>query len=161
MLAETTDRESDRRRNVVGDGDPFDAAADLRAQRADRVPLARVQARQPIQPLVDRWRLGQDPPEGVRRHAEGGWYTDALDPRKLPQVRALAADDRDLRPVDLCEIQDRRMLPSAHRVAPFVACGERVSSTPGGLKQAPLAAILWMWRGWQVRPCSVRSGHLQ
>src|SRR4051812_50146367 len=30
---------------------------------------------------------------------------------------------------------------------PFVACGERVWSTPRGLKQAPPAAILLMWRG--------------
>jgi hypothetical protein len=59
-------------------------------------------------------------------------------------MRTLAPDERDLRLVDLLETQDvvvalrgvdpvriasrdqRRMLPRAHRVAPFVACGERV-----------------------------------
>ena len=47
-------------------------------------------ARQPIEPIVDRRRLGQDAPEGVRRHAETGRHADAVDPRQLPQVRALA-----------------------------------------------------------------------
>ena len=70
------------------------------------VPVVRVQARQPIEPIVDRRRLRHDPPEGVRRHAEAGRHADAFDPRELPQVRALAADDRDLRLVDVFEIQD-------------------------------------------------------
>src|SRR5204863_9929762 len=105
---------------------------------------------------------------GVRRHTKARRHTDASDVRQLPQVRALAADDRDLRRVDLLETQHvavglegvdprriassdhRRMLLRAHRVAPFVACGERVWSTPRGLKQAPRVAILWMWRGAQA-----------
>ena len=49
------------------------------------------QARQPIEPFVDRRRFRHDPPKGVRRHAEASRYADAFDPRKLPQVRALAA----------------------------------------------------------------------
>ena len=64
-----------------------------------------LQARQPIEPLVDRRRVRHDPPEGVRRHAEAGRHADAFDPRKLPQVRALAANERDLRLVDLLETQ--------------------------------------------------------
>ena len=73
-------------------------------------------------------------------------------------MRALAADDRDMRLVDLLETQHvaiglegvdplriasgdhRRMLLRAHRAAPFIACGERVWSTPRGLKQAPLVS---------------------
>ena len=43
--------------------------------------------------------------EGVRRHAEAGRHADAFDPRKLPQVRALAANDRDPGLIDLPEIQ--------------------------------------------------------
>ena len=57
LLAETGEREGDRRRHIVGDGDPFEGPADLRAERADRLPVVRVQARQPIEPIVDRWRL--------------------------------------------------------------------------------------------------------
>src|SRR5204863_1375337 len=112
---------------------------------------------------------------GVRRHTKARRHTDASDVRQLPQVRALAADDRDLRRVDLLETQHvavglegvdprriassdhRRMLLRAHRVAPFAACGERVWSTPRGLKQAPPAAILWMWRGPR-RGVTVASG---
>ena len=75
-----------------------------RAERADRLPVVRVQARQLIEPIVDRRRFRHDPPEGVRRHAEAGRHADALDPRQLAQVRALAADDRDLRLVDLLQI---------------------------------------------------------
>ena len=64
-----------------------------------------LQARQPIEPIVDRRRFRHDPPEGVRRHAKAGRHANAFDPRKLSQVRALAADERDLRLVDLLEIQ--------------------------------------------------------
>ena len=105
LLAETGERVGDRRRHVVGDGDPLDGPADLRAERADRLPVVRVEARQPIEPIVDRRRLRHDPPEGVRRHAEARRHADALDARELPQVRALAADERDLRPVDLLKVQ--------------------------------------------------------
>ena len=148
VLAETGDLPGDRRRQIVGEGDPFERLADLRAERADPLPVVRVQARQPIEPIVDRWRLPHDPPERVRRHAEARWHADAFDARKLSQIRALATHDRDLRRVDVLQTQHRhRMLHPAHQTAPFMACGQPVWSTPRGLKQAPLPAILWKWRG--------------
>ena len=103
LLAERGERPGDRGRQIVGDGERFDGPADLRAERADRLPVVRLQARQPIEPIVDRRRLRHDPPEGVRRHAEPGRHADAVDPGQLSQVRALAADERDLRRVDLLE----------------------------------------------------------
>ena len=100
VLAEPGERAGDRRREIVGDGDRFEGPADLRAERADRLPVVRVQARQLIEPIVDRRRCRHDPSEGVRRHAKARRHLDAVDPRQLPQVRALAADERDLRLVD-------------------------------------------------------------
>ena len=41
LLAETGERAGDRRRQIVGDGDPFEGPADLRAERADRLPVVR------------------------------------------------------------------------------------------------------------------------
>jgi hypothetical protein len=104
-LAEPGDRAGDRRRQIVGDDDPFDAPADLRAERADHPPVVRVQARQPIQPILNRRRVLHDSPEGVRRHAKASRHADAFDLRKLSEVRALAANERDLRLVDLQETQ--------------------------------------------------------
>jgi hypothetical protein len=105
VLAELRERAGDRRREIVRDGDPFDGPADLRAERADHLPVIRVQARQLIEPIVDRRRFRHDPPEGVRRHAKARRHPDAFDPRQLPQVRALAANDRDLHLVNLLKIQ--------------------------------------------------------
>ena len=105
LPAKPGDRAGDRRRQVVRDGDPPKGLADLRTERADRLPVAGVQARQPIQLIVDPGHRCHDPPEGVRGHAEAGRHTDAFDPRKLPQVRTLAAHERDLRLVDLFETQ--------------------------------------------------------
>jgi hypothetical protein len=104
-LAEPGERAGYRRRKIVGDGDPLEDPADLRAERADLLPVIRVQARQPIKPIVHRPRFRHDPPEGIRRHTEASRYADAFDPRKLPQMHALAANDRDLRLVDLLETQ--------------------------------------------------------
>src|SRR3712207_7127618 len=59
LLAEPGERAGDRPRQIVGDGDPFEGPADLRAERADRLPVVRLQARQPIEPIepiVDRRR---------------------------------------------------------------------------------------------------------
>ena len=151
LLAEPGERAGDRRRQIVGDGDPFEGPADLRAERADRLPVVRLQARQPIEPIVDRRRFRHDPPEGVRRHAEASRHADAFDPRKLPQVRALAADDRDLRLVDLLETQHVAAHPSTFPFSPsglahsccrsrrppvgrLVACSV---STPGVLAARP------------------------
>jgi hypothetical protein len=63
----------------------------------------RLQARQSIEPSVDRGRFRHDPPEGVRGNAEANRHAKAFYPRKLPQVRAFAANNRDLRLVDLVE----------------------------------------------------------
>jgi hypothetical protein len=144
LLTETGERAGDRGCQIVRDGDRFEGPPDLRAERADRVAVVRVQARQPIEPVVDRRRISHDPPEGVRRHAEARGHADAFDPRELPQVRALAADDRDLRLVDLLETQHTH---SPAPISSVLACGRRLCGTPGGLKQAPPVAILWMWRG--------------
>ena len=103
LLAEPDERAVDRRRQIVRDGDRFERSADVRAQRADRVPVVRLEVRQPIEPIVDRPRFRHDPLEGGRRDAKASRHADAFDPRKLPQVRALAADERELRLVDLLE----------------------------------------------------------
>jgi hypothetical protein len=105
MLAELAERPGDRRREITGKGDPFDGPADLRADRADRLPVFRFQTRQRIEPTVDRRRFRHDPSEGVRRHAEAGRHADAVDPRQLAQVRALAANDRDPRLDNLVKTQ--------------------------------------------------------
>jgi hypothetical protein len=101
VLADSGERASDRRRNILRDGDPFEGPADLRAQRADRLAVVRVQARQSIEPIVDRRRVRHHPPEGVRRYAKASWHVDACNTRKLPELGALAPNDRDLRPVHL------------------------------------------------------------
>ena len=105
LLAEPGERAGDRRRQIVGDGDPLEGRADLRAECADRLPVVRPQARQPREPVVERRRFRHDAPEGIRRDAEAGRHPDAVDPRKLPQVSAFAADDRGLHPLDLLEVQ--------------------------------------------------------
>jgi hypothetical protein len=81
LLAEPCERVGDRRRQIVGDGEPFERLTDIRAERADRIPVVRVQARQLIEQIVDRRRFRHDPPEGVRRHAEASRHADAFDPR--------------------------------------------------------------------------------
>ncbi len=96
VLAELRDLGGDRVRNIGRDDDRLDGPADRGAVRADRVAIAPLQARQPIELLVDRGSLRHDPPEGVRRHAEAGRHPDAFDPGELSQVRALAADNRGL-----------------------------------------------------------------
>jgi hypothetical protein len=105
LLAEPGKSAGDRRREIARDGGVVDGPAELRAERADRLPVVRVQARQLIKPIVDRPRLRHDPSEGVRRHAKASGHADALDPRQPAQLRALAANDGDLRLVDLVKAQ--------------------------------------------------------
>ena len=81
LLAEPGELAGDRRRHIVRDDDPFDGPADLRAERADRLPVVRVQARQPIEPIIDRRRFRHDPTERLRRHAEASRHADVVDPR--------------------------------------------------------------------------------
>ncbi len=131
VLAEPGERAIDRRRQVVRDGDRFETPADRPAQRADRLALVRVHARQPIEPIVDRRRFCDDPPERVRRHTEPGRHADAVDPRQLCQVRALAANDRELHLVDLME---------AHHVAGGLrGCGRHLTASRA---TAPVATML-------------------
>ena len=147
LLAEPGERAGDRRRQIVGDGDRFDGPADLRAERADRLPVVRLQARQPIEPIVDRRRFRHDPLEGVRRHAKASRHAEAFDPRKLAQVRALAANDRDLRLVDLLETQH----VAAHPLPPMYLRGkpwvvgpwpaDSADRGPGACRKPPGGAI--------------------
>ena len=81
LLAELGKSAGNHRREIVRDGDPFEGPADLRAAGADRFPVVRVQARQLIEPIVDRRRFRHDPPEGVRCHAKASRHADAFDPR--------------------------------------------------------------------------------
>ncbi len=149
LIAEPGERAGNRRRQIVGDGDPFDGPADLRAERADRLPVIRAQARQPVELIIDRRRFRHDPPEGIRRHAEAGRHVDAFDPRKLPQVRALATNDRDLAPVDLLETQHVAAHKLTFPFSPsggllFLVCGRRLGGTACGLPHAPgRAATAW------------------
>src|SRR5262249_20184524 len=126
----------------------------LRTERVDRLPVAGAQARQPIELIVDPRRRGHDPPEGVRRHAKASRHANAFDPRKLPQLRALAAGERDLRFVDLFETQHVAL---GHRDTPGWPCstarifgspisiysgpGLRLCGTTRALPQAPGCAI--------------------
>jgi len=124
LRAEADERAGDRLRQIVGDGDRFQGPADLRAEGADRLPVVRVRARQPIEPIVDRRHFRHDPLEGARRDAKASRHADAFDPRKLPQVRALAAHERDLRLVDFPEIQDIAAHPLTILARVALACAQ-------------------------------------
>ena len=102
---ELRERPVDVRRHSVRDGDPFEGTADLRAERTDRFPVVQVQARQLIEPIVDRRCLRHHPAKRGGRHAEAGRHANAFDPGQLTQLGALAADKRNLRLVDLLETQ--------------------------------------------------------
>jgi len=153
LLAEPRERAGDRRRQVAGDGDRLDGPADLGAERADRLPVVWLQARQPVERVVERRRFRHDPPEGVRRHAEAVRHADALDPRKLPQVRALAAGGRDLPLVDLPEIQyvaiGHARDSHLHGLRPLGRgfFGREQCGSPRGWPQAPGQVIILTWRG--------------
>ena len=146
LLAEPGERTGDRRRQIVRDGDLVDGPPDLRAERADRLPVVRTQARQPIKPIIDRRRFRHDPPERVRCHTEAGRHADAFDPRELPQVRALATNERDLRPVDLLETQHVAVgLDGVHVVAsngrPAGRSTRAFTAHSGSLQQDPTPGV--------------------
>jgi len=75
--------------------------------------------------------------EGVRRHAKASRHAEAFDPRKLTQVGALAANDRDLRLVNLLETQH----VAAHPLPPLCVF-YRMSQPLTGL---PSAMLLKEW----------------
>jgi hypothetical protein len=125
-LTERGESAGDRHRHIVGEGGSLDGPADLPADRSDRLPVVRGQARQLVEPVVDGRRLGHDPPEGVRRDAEAGRHVDAVDPGQRPEMRALAADDRDLALVDLGETPH---VPLGHRDTSAVAFADAISDS--------------------------------
>jgi hypothetical protein len=123
LVAQPSERLRDRRRQSLTDCELFKRSPDLTADRAYRLAVVWVQARQPVQLIPDRRQVRQGSLKGVRRHAESGRHADAFDPRQLPQERAFAADDRNLALVDLLEIQYVTHSPTSHGVEP-------VNSTP-------------------------------
>lgn len=74
-----SERAGNRRRQIVRDGDPFEGPTDLRAERSNRLPVLRLQVRQPI---VEQPSFCHDPLESVHRHAKASWHADAFDPGK-------------------------------------------------------------------------------
>ena len=154
VLAVRGEREGDGGRHVVRDGDRLDGPADLRAQRADPLPVVRVQARQRVElsPIdgAPRGSAGRRPSSRRSRPARGC--------RRCARARRGARPcRRPARPASRRSPRDppRILVPIAF--APHVACGERVWSTPRGLKQAPLAAIIWLWRGFSASDQESRS----
>src|SRR5262249_24016344 len=105
VLIELGQSAGDRRGEIVRNGDRLKDPADLRADRADRHPVVRIQARQLIEPIVDRRYLRHDPAERRRGHAEASRHVDAVDPGEPTQARGLATNERDLRLVNLVETQ--------------------------------------------------------
>ena len=105
VLAKLDELARNRLRDVDGNDDTFDSEADLGAQLTDRLMVVQVQHRQSIELIVDRRRIRDDLLEGVRRHAKSSRYVETFDARQLAEVRALAANERDLRLVDLVETQ--------------------------------------------------------
>ena len=69
-------------------------------------------------------------------------YPDAIDSRQLPEARALAADERDLRLVDLLEIQDVgfESLRYVQGGRAPLHCGSRLSLRHDGLHRTPRLA---------------------
>src|SRR5688572_7666913 len=149
LLAEAGERAGDRRRQIVGDGNPFHDPADLRADRSDGLPVVRPQSRQPVKPVVHR-RLRHDPLEGEGRHTEAWRHAEAFDPRQLTKVRALASDDGDLRPVDLLKAQHVGQFASPILGVP--ARDGRLCGTPPLLWQAHGRGICWQWQGARSLP---------
>ena len=107
LLAEPSDGTGDLRRDVDGDGDRLDDPAQLGAHCADGIAVVWPQARQlaAYRRRAERVRFGDDSLEGVGRHAETIRHAHAIDPGKLRQIRALATNGRDVRRIDLREVQ--------------------------------------------------------
>ena len=103
-LAEPGECTGDRRRQLAGHVDCFEHPTDVGTHCPDCLPVGRVQEREAIETFVDQRCLGQDPPEGLRGHAEPGRHAYAVDPRELSETRPLSAHDCDLRLVDLPQI---------------------------------------------------------
>ncbi len=136
-LTEPRECACDRRHHVVRDDDPFEGPSDLRAARANGLAVVRVQARQPIELIVDRRRVPSDSPVGVRRHAEASRHPDAFDLGQLSEVRTLAADDGDLRLVDVPEIEHVAAHPFTFPSSPSGACRTSGVSLPAADDRPP------------------------
>ena len=119
VRAEAGERASDLRREVVGDRGRLDRRADLRGERADRVAVVEGQARELRETFDDLRRDGGDSLVRVGRDAEARRHAHAVDARELAQVRRLAADARDARPIDRREIEHVAIRPRAHRRHPL------------------------------------------
>src|SRR5262249_19112065 len=146
------ERPGNRRRQLVGDGGLLEDPADLGALRADRLPLVRPQARELIEPIVDRLSFRHDPLEGVCRHAKASWHVDAFDPPECPQVHALAANDRDLPLVDLLEahhVAAHTLSPLRVVVGRFLPSACEYTARPWACRKPPAALYNERGRGGQ------------
>ena len=92
------------------------------------------------EPSVDRRRFRHDPLEGARHDTKASRYADAFDPRKLLQVRALAADDRDVRPVDLPQTQHVAHPLTILRACRFLRAGGTFRHVLGDCGKLPCQA---------------------
>lgn len=141
LLAGPRERTRDRRGDLVRQGRLLDRPADLRAERAECLPVVRIDARQPLDPVHHLRSPLHRPPEGPGRHTEALRHPNALDPMQLAQVCPLATHDRDVFPVDLFQIPH---VPLDHRdssVSAGSGLGRRFCGTTGALPQAPRCAI--------------------
>ena len=123
-------RRGDGRRQIIGDRDRRNGIAELGADRADRLPVVRAHTREAVEPFVDRRRIGHDPAEGVRRHAEAGRYPDARHPGELAEVRPLAADDADVVPAQPVEPDHVAAHPSTCPPRPLRSASSPPSIVP-------------------------------
>ena len=156
LIAQPDEGSGNWPRQIAGNDDPFDGPTDLRAQRADRLPVVRAQARETVELIIDQGLFSDNPPEGIRRDAEAGRHADALDPEELPKVRSLATNDRDLAPVDLLQIQHvaAHGVHCQHVRAPCSKTPTLVYLGHGGVGRCRLK---WGWWGSNPRPRDYES----
>jgi hypothetical protein len=107
MLAELAERPGDRRREITGNGDPFDGPADLRAERANRLPVVRVQARQRIEPTVDRRR-------SARIRPKASVVTQKSAGTRVPSIRGSPPRCAPLPPTDTVRQISKRTYGAGH-----------------------------------------------